>query len=170
MWYGTCFRDQREPFIEPHSIKERKTMNNRYFPMLTPRTFLGLGFQDDFDRVIDSILPGTTNRSGFVPAVDIQETAEEYVIHADVPGVSPKDMKVSLMGDTLTIRGERKLSQANGSRHRVERVHGSFERTFQLTAPVRGDTIRATFRDGVLEIRVPKADEARRREIEIEVA
>jgi HSP20 family protein len=142
-------------------------MKNRYFPVLTSRTLLG----DDFDRFLDTLLP-TERASGFVPPVDIEETAEEYILHADIPGVSPKDMKVSLMGDTLTLRGERTVDagQSTSRRHRAERVHGSFERSFQLTAPVRGDKIRATFRDGVLEIHVPKADEARRREIEIEVA
>jgi HSP20 family protein len=146
-----------------------KTQN--HFPMLAPRAFLGLGLRDDLDRVFDSLLPaGTQSRNTFVPPVDIEETAEEFVIHADVPGVSQKDLKVSLMGDTLTIRGERTFAETPGNRHRAERMYGAFERTFQLATPVRGDKIRATFRDGVLEIRVPKADEARRRDIEIEVA
>ena len=102
----------------------------------------------------------------------VEETAEEFVIRADLPGVSQKDVKVNLMGDTLSIRGERKQESENknGGMHRVERVYGSFERSFRLATPVRGDKVKAQYRDGVLEIRVPKAEEAKVREVEVQVA
>ena len=105
------------------------------------------------------------------PPVDVEETAEGYVFRADLPGVTEKDVKVSLTGDTLTLRGERKRETESGSGnvHRTERVFGAFERTFTLPAPVRGDQVKASYRNGVLEIRVPKAEEARVREIEVQV-
>ena len=91
-------------------------------------------------------------------------------MHADLPGVSQKDVKVSLVGDTLTIRGERRdeRSEKSGTVLRVERNSGTFERSFTLGTAVRSDGVKATYRDGVLEIRVPKAEEARLREIEIQ--
>lgn len=105
------------------------------------------------------------------PPVDVEETAEGYVFRADLPGMTEKDVKVSLTGDTLTLRGERKreTETTSGNVHRTERVFGTFERTFTLPAPVRGDQVKASYRNGVLEIRVPKAEEARVREIEVQV-
>jgi HSP20 family protein len=106
------------------------------------------------------------------PPVDIEETAEGYVFRADLPGMTEKDVKVSLVGDTLTLRGERKreAETKTGNVHRTERAFGAFERTFTLPTPVRGDQVKASYRNGVLEIRVPKAEEARVREIEVQVS
>lgn len=132
--------------------------------------------QDEVNRLFDNFfthgpLRGDLNAT-FTPPVDIEETPEAFVIRADLPGVNQKDVKVSLTGDTLTIRGERKQEHTtqNGSHHRVERVSGSFERSFVLGAPVRNDQVKAQVKDGVLEVRVPKAEEARVREIEVQVA
>ncbi len=133
-------------------------------------------FQDEVNRLFDSFFGRPSLRGElaavFSPATDIEETADEFIVRLDLPGVSQKDVKVSLMGDTLTVRGERRQeSERNdGSMHRVERVHGSFERSFALGAPVRSDKVKATYRDGVLEVRVPKSEEARLREIEVQVA
>lgn len=131
---------------------------------------------DDVDRFIHSFF-GTPALRGdatpsYVPAVDVEETPEAYVFHADLPGVSQKDVKVSVMGETLTIRGERQQEskEKDGNYRRIERVRGSFERTFTLPVPVRADEVKATFKDGVLEIAVPKAEKAKPREIEIKVA
>ena len=91
-------------------------------------------------------------------------------MRADLPGLTQKDVTVSLIGDTLTIRGERKheKSEKSGTALRIERNLGAFERSFTLGAAVRSDAVKATYRDGVLEIRVPKAEEAKPREIEIQ--
>lgn len=132
--------------------------------------------RDEFDRLFENLFSRAIPRNDvaprFTPAIDIEETAGEFLVRADLPGVAQQDVKVSLMGDTLTIRGERKrdASRPEGSMHRVERVHGSFERSFTLGAPVRNDQVKAGYRDGVLEIHVPKAEAAKLREIEIQVA
>ena len=125
------------------------------------------------DRLFEGFF-GTGNRAGaldFAPRVDIEETPEEFVLRADLPGVPKEDVKLTLTGDTLTIRGERKLEsrRKEGTLHRVERPEGSFERSFVLGTPVRSNQVKAVYRDGVLEVHVPKAEEARVREIEVEV-
>ena len=130
--------------------------------------------QDEVNRLFDSFFRSPLRGDlapVFTPAVDIEETADEFVVRADLPGMTQKDVKVSLMGDTLTIRGQRKQESEHkdGGMHRVERVYGSFERSFQLGAPVRNDKVRAQYRDGVLEINVPKAEEARLLEVEVQV-
>jgi HSP20 family protein len=144
----------------------------RWSPLTSPRDLIGI--QDEVNRLLDNFYGRSPSRSDgmiFTPTVDIEETAEEFIIRADLPGVQQKDVKVSLMGDTLTIRGERRYdtNQKDGTVHRVERVYGSFERSFTLGAPVSNDKVKATYRDGVLEIRVPKAEEARMKEIEVQV-
>ena len=132
--------------------------------------------RDEFERVFDGFFNRAALRSElantFTPAVDIEETPEEFVLRADLPGMSQKDVKVSLMGDILSIRGERKQEtvKKDGNMHRVERISGSFERSFSLGAPVSGDKVKAQYRDGVLEIHVPKAEEARVREVEVQIA
>src|SRR5262245_51456524 len=104
------------------------------------------------------------------PAVDVEETPEAYVCRADLPGVNAKDVKVTVHSDVVTIRGERKREekQSEGSLHRIERSYGSFERSFSLGLPVRSEQVKATYKDGVLEVHVPKADEAKPRDIDVQ--
>jgi len=145
----------------------------RWNPVFSPAREL-VSMQDDVNKFIDSFFRTSVQRSDglpFTPVVDIEETPEDFILRADLPGVSQQDVKVSLMGDTLTIRGERKeKQQKSGSMLRVERSSGVFERTFTLGAPVRSENVKATYRDGVLEIHVPKAEEARQREIPIQAS
>ncbi len=146
----------------------------RYAPSLLAPAREMATIHDEVNRLFDSVLSPRFRgeASGlFHPAVDIEETPEEFVIRADLPGLTQKDVKVTLTGDVLTVRGERRQQEThkNGGYHRTERVHGSFERSFTLGVPVRTDKVHAQFKDGVLEIRVPKADEARSREIEVQV-
>jgi HSP20 family protein len=130
--------------------------------------------QDEVSRLFGDLATRSPLRGDvaplFAPPVDIHETPEAFVIRIDLPGASPKDVKVSLLGDTLTIRGERKqeLDKSNGNARRLERVYGTFERSFTLDSEVRGDNVKATYRDGVLEVQVAKAEQARVRDIEVQ--
>ena len=128
----------------------------------------------DLDRLFEGFFNPALLRSdmgALTPAVDVEETADAYLFRADLPGVSAKDVKVTVHNDTLTLRGERKREEksSDGSRHRVERAYGAFERSFTLALPVRADQVKASYKDGVLEIHVPKADEARPRDIEVQI-
>ncbi len=135
-----------------------------------------LGFQDEVNRLFSDFLGQPTARSAssrsWLPAVDVHEDEDGYTVQVDLPGVNPEDVKVQLVGDTLTIKGERreKGDEKHGRVHRIERVTGSFERTFRLGAPVDAGKVKAAYKGGVLEVRVPKLEEARTREIAIEVA
>lgn len=146
----------------------------RWSPTATPRDLVT--FRDEMDRMFDNFVGRSLLRpwdgGSILPPVDIEETPDSFVFRADLPGVRPGDVKVSLHGDTLTLRGERKREseKKDGASHRIERAFGAFERTFTLHAPVQGDQVKAAFKDGVLEITVPKAAEARAREIEVQVA
>lgn len=133
-----------------------------------------VGFNTEIERLVeDFFTPSSARRewNELSPAVDVEETADAYVFRADLPGISSKDVKVTVHNDTLTLRGERKREEqkTEGSLHRVERAYGSFERSFTLGLPVRADQVKASYKDGVLEVHVPKADEAKPRDIEVQI-
>lgn len=105
------------------------------------------------------------------PAVDVSETEECVFVKAELPGLEAKDIDVSLMGDRLTIKGEKtKEEEKKGeSFHSVERYSGSFQRSFRLPSTVQMDKVEATFEKGVLTVKLPKTEEAKSKEIKINV-
>jgi HSP20 family protein len=105
------------------------------------------------------------------PAVDVLESKDSYLIRAELPGMKREDMHLEVKDGTLILSGERKAEKtAEGVEYRhVERVNAKFWRSFSLPETVKHDGIEATYRDGVLEVRVPKAEEAKPRQIEISV-
>ena len=107
----------------------------------------------------------------WAPAVDIYEKGHDLVIRAEVPGIDKNDIAVDIENGVLTLRGERKREEkkSDGSLHRVERATGVFERSFTLGLPVRADQVKASYKDGVLEVHVPKAEEAKPRDIEVQI-
>lgn len=131
-------------------------------------------FQDEVNRLFGDLVGRTSLRGDlapmFAPPVDIRETPEDFQLTLDLPGVAQADVQVSLVGPTLTIKGERKqdLENRNASQWRSERHFGEFERTFDLGSTVRGEGVKATYKDGVLQVRVPKAEEAKVRQIQVE--
>ena len=141
----------------------------RWFPRRNGLQSVAL--DTDLDRLFEGFFTPAPARFALTPAVDVEETADGYVFRADLPGVSSKDVKVTVHNDTITLRGERKQEEktSEGSRHRVERAYGSFERSFTLGLPVRADQVKASYKDGVLEVHVPKADEAKPRDIEVQI-
>jgi HSP20 family protein len=108
----------------------------------------------------------------WVPAVDIYETnAREFVIKAELPEMKREDIAVTFEQNVLTLTGERKASfeDDNGSYHRSERAHGKFSRSFTLPATIDGSHISATYKDGVLTVRVPQREEAKPKQITVDL-
>jgi HSP20 family protein len=107
----------------------------------------------------------------WMPVCDVWETKDDVVISVELPGVNEKDVNVSITGDLLTVKGERRWEQSakDDSHHRLERAYGKFERTVQLPMPVQADKVTATYRDGILTVRLPKAEEVKPREIKIDI-
>ena len=123
-----------------------------------------------FDSFFTDSWPGFGQEfGGWAPQVDVEETDDAIVLHADLPGVNKADISISVEDGTLTLRGERKHeSDENTLRfRRVERTYGSFRRSFTLPAHVLADKVEATFKNGVLEVSVPKAEVAKPRTIAI---
>ena len=109
--------------------------------------------------------------SKWYPAVDVLESKESYLIRAELPGMKREDINVEVKDGTLLLSGERKSEKpAEGVEYRhVERSTAKFWRSFSLPETVKQEGIEATYKDGILEIRVPKAEEAKPRQIEISV-
>ncbi len=134
--------------------------------------------EQEMERLFDRMWQGDDDGAalsegrGWRPGADIRETNEEFYVRIDLPGVDKKDVKVSLFGDALVVKGERReeTTQKDVKWHRVERFHGEFERAFRLGTALQADKVSATFKDGVLEIRIPKAESARPREIPVQVS
>jgi HSP20 family protein len=105
----------------------------------------------------------------WAPAVDVSETVDKVEIKAEVPGMEAKDIEISLSGDLLTIKGEKKSEREEKKEnyHLVERSYGSFSRSLKLPAAVAADKIEASYKQGVLSITCPKKEEAKPKAIEI---
>jgi HSP20 family protein len=137
--------------------------------------FAGFGnLRSVFNGLFDENLGRSSTQpsvSKWYPAVDVLESKDSYLIRAELPGMKREDIKVEVKDGTLVLSGERKFEKpADGVEYRhVERVTAKFWRSFSLPETVKQDGIEATYKDGILEIRVPKAEEAKPRQIEISV-
>jgi HSP20 family protein len=105
------------------------------------------------------------------PTLDVYEEKDDVVVKAELPGLSKEDIEVNLTGSTLTIKGEKKKEEEVKEKdyYRRERSYGSFTRSLELPSEVKADQVSASFKNGVLEIRMPKTEEAKKKEIKVKV-
>lgn len=145
-------------------ITTRKPFGN----LLSLHTDMGRVFGDLFESQKQSTKAEETS---WTPSVDISETDTGFDIRAELPGVLDNDVNVSVTDNLLTIRGEKRQEEKSEKEnmHRVERVYGSFHRSFTLPRNVETTNIKAGFKDGVLILNIPKVEEAKPTEIPIEV-
>lgn len=130
--------------------------------------------QREIDQVFDSFLPSRgsnrgTTESGWTPRVDLSETDNAYLIQLDVPGVAREDFNINFQDGMLTVSGERKTEETkeDESYVRVERSRGRFYRSFSLPKTVDAEQIKADYKNGVLTIDIPKAEETKPRRIDV---
>lgn len=138
---------------------------------------------EEIDRIFDefmkrpfslfrSIVPRLREETGIIsPAVDIYEEGDELVVKAELPGLKKEDIEVKLTDDYITISGEKKKEEKVEEKNyfRYERSYGSFSRTFRLPVEVQTDKAKAKFENGVLEIRIPKTEEAKTKERKLQI-
>jgi HSP20 family protein len=146
-------------------------------PQLSAWSGLG-GFstlRNEIDRLFEAPLSELARASQFfsgaAPAVDVYEDKENFVVKAELPGMKKEDIDVSLHDGTLSISGERKSEGKveSGEVHRSERFFGRFQRTVALPATVDAGRIKAQYTDGVLTVTLPKAEEAKPKQIDVQV-
>jgi HSP20 family protein len=126
-----------------------------------------------FDRFLEGdALPDVLTKSEWMPSVDVSETAKEIIVNAELPGMNAEDIDISLSGDALVLRGERKHEheEKKENYHRVERRYGSFSRTLQLPAEVDREHVDATYKDGVLKVTLQKTEESSTKKIKVKAA
>jgi len=106
----------------------------------------------------------------WVPVVDILEEDQEFVVKAELPGMESKDLDIQIQENILTIRGEKHLDQEvqKDRYHRIERSYGSFQRSFTLPNIVDQEKVKAKFKDGLLEIKIPKVERAKPKQIQVD--
>jgi HSP20 family protein len=138
--------------------------------------------QSEMNRLFEGVLTPSGERASanalttqtrlWSPAVDVAETQTELVLRAEIPGIKPEDVDIELTGDTLTLRGERKFENEERKDNfvRVERSYGRFQRSFTLAVPVNADAVKATYKDGVLEVHLPKSEANKPRKVQVTAA
>jgi HSP20 family protein len=122
-------------------------------------------WQDELDRLFESPL------TGWAPALDVKEDKDNFIIRAELPGLKREDIEVSLQDGALVISGERKEEKVEEGVevHRQERYYGKFQRALTLPEPVSSNKVKADYKDGVLTVTLPKAEEAKPKKIDVSV-
>lgn len=132
--------------------------------------------QSEMNRLFNSLFDAPVRASSgdtarWIPAMDLVETKDRYVLHADLPGLSEQDINIELESGVLTISGERRSAhtQEKSGYRRIERAYGSFSRSLTLPDGVNPDAVEASFEKGVLEVRIPKPEQIKPRKVSIGV-
>lgn len=135
-----------------------------------------VSFQDEMNRLFDDFFSQPMKRSEWTegvwsPSVDLSETKDNVMIKAEIPGMTKDDIKISVQDNIITLKGEKKQEkeEKDANYHRIERNYGSFCRSFNLPTAVKADKIKATYKDGVLQVNLPKTEEVKPKEIPINV-
>lgn len=158
--------------IKRNSTKEIELWNKNFpIPQALDR------LQREMNRAFDGFFRGDLLDSGsffsegWSPAVDISESSDSYSIYAELPGIKKDDVKITMNGNVITLRGEKKNESEKKERtfNRIERSYGVFERSFTLPVTVKSEAIEARYNDGILTITLPKREEAKEKVIDVKV-
>jgi len=128
--------------------------------------------QTDLNRAFNQSLSRRSDWArGFTPHIEVREQKDRYDVTVDLPGMKKEDLHISVEGNVLTLKGERKSEseQKEKGYFYSERYHGAFSRSVELPTEIQQDKIKATYKDGVLDISLPKSENAKPKQIDIEV-
>ncbi len=132
--------------------------------------------RNNFENLFDDFLnqgkrTWSESTLAVVPAIDLEETDDAFVISAELPGMDKKEINISFDNSQLTISGEKKSEKEMNEEkfHRIERTYGKFQRSFELPGYVERDKIEAEYNNGILTVTVPKAEEAKPKQIEVKI-
>jgi HSP20 family protein len=162
-------KESKETKIEPRRTADIRPWRFSDFDSVFDRMF-GSSWMRPFPRPWSMLETETLPIDA--PAVDMYEEKDELVVKAEMPGLAKEDLDVTVTGNTLTIKGEKKKEEEVKEKdyYRCERSYGSFSRSIELPAEVKTDQVKASFKNGVLEIRLPKTEEAKNNVVQVKVA
>jgi len=130
-------------------------------------------WERDMERLLGNFFTGSGSLATREPNLDLDlyEEKDQIVVKAEMPGFTKDDIQISIADNVLTIKGEKKKEEEDSGKdyYRSVRVYGAFTRTLPLRAEINQDRVQATFKNGVLEIRLPKSEEAKKKEIKVKV-
>jgi HSP20 family protein len=135
--------------------------------------------QDEMNRMFDRFFSRepwegdeSMSTAEWSPTVDISENKDEYFVSAELPGMKKEDVQITYANNVLRIEGERRKEEEkqDTNYHRVERLYGKFCRTFQVPTQIQADKIAADFKNGILTVHLPKAEEAKPKEVQIKIS
>ena len=149
--------------IAPRRLSDVEKMFEEWFEDFWSRPFPRL-LHPDFWRLRQVFIEA--------PALDIYEQKDDLIVKAEIPGLTKDEIDISLEGNTLTIKGEKKKEEEvkDENYYRCERTFGAFSRSVELTSDVQADKVNASFTNGVLEVRLPKTEEAKKNVVKVKVA
>ncbi len=131
--------------------------------------------QEEMDRLMERPLRSSHLLKGeetfFAPDIDVKDEKDEVIVRADIPGIKKDELNISVQDDILTVKGERKEEQEKKGKdyYYAERFHGTFSRAVELPSKVRATDVKASYKDGVVEIHLPKDATAKPREVKIQI-
>jgi HSP20 family protein len=130
-----------------------------------------LNLRDDMDRLFDTFFGRAPEENGgfWSPTVDIEEDNENYLVKAELPGITKDDIKISVRGNLITLSGERRHTSETKTFHRIERSYGRFSRTITLPSDVDSDKVKAIYKDGIVMVILPKPESTKPKEIEVKI-
>ena len=154
---------RRRMEIEPRRFSDVQRMFEEWFDDFWSRPFPRL-WRPDFSRLRSLSLEA--------PSLDVYEQKDDLIVKAEIPGLTKDEIDISLEGNTLTIKGENKKEEEvkEEDYYRCERTFGAFSRSVELPVGVQADKVNASFKNGVLEIRLPKTEEAKKNVVKVKVA
>jgi HSP20 family protein len=157
--------------------KQAKEMSTERRGLIPWRPFAEMArWERDMEQMLRSFLPEDRWPGGSLgiqePKLDLYEEKDQIVVKAELPGMTKDNIQLSIADNILTIKGEKKKEEEDKGKdyYRSERIYGSFMRALPLPAEIDPDKVQATFKNGVLEIRLPKSEAAKKREIKVNVA
>jgi HSP20 family protein len=132
-------------------------------------------FEDFWSRPFPRMWPGFGRLRGIsleAPALDVYEQKDDVIVKAEIPGLTKDEIDITMEGNTLTIKGEKKKEEEvkEEDYYRCERTYGAFSRSIDLPVTVQTDKVNASFKNGVLEVRLPKTEEAKKNVVKVKVA
>jgi HSP20 family protein len=135
-----------------------------------------VSMQEEMNRLFDDFFGRPLVRAEgtegvWSPSVDVSEDKDNVIVRAEMPGMKKEEVKISIQDNVLTLKGEKKQEkeEKDANYHRIERSYGSFSRSFTLPTAVKADKVKASYKDGMLNITLPKTEEAKPKEIPVSI-